>query len=77
MVSPTGAQQQKCQRKYQHHPNKKLSIGKGEVLQLFIELDTLDVSLLKKAVSVIRQRLEPAEEGAVEVELIDITETDQ
>ena len=45
-------------------------------MELFFELDKLDVSLLKKAVSFIRQRLQSAEEGAVEVELIDITKAE-
>ena len=53
---------------------KNLSIDKqGEVAELFVELDGFNESLLKKAVSFIRQRLESADEGALEVELIDIT----
>ena len=40
-------------------------------MELFVELDELDESLLKKAVSFIRQNLESAEDGAVEVGLID------
>ena len=36
---------------------EKISIDKGEVVELFIELDELDESLLNNAVSFIRQRL--------------------
>ena len=43
-------------------------------MELFIELDELDECLLKKAVSFVRQRLESAEGGAVEVEFIEITD---
>ena len=69
-MSPAGAEQGKRQWKYQQHAlSKKLAIDRGEVVQLFVELDELDETLLKKAISLIRQRLESAEERAVEVEL--------
>ena len=45
-------------------------------MELFVKLDELDESLLKKAVSFIGQRQESAEEGALKVELIDITEAE-
>ena len=38
-------------------------------MELFVELDELDETLLKKDVSFIRQRIESAEEDAVDVEL--------
>ena len=52
----------------------KLSIEIGEVTELFVVLDELDESQWKTAVSFIRQGLESEEEGAMEVNLIDITE---
>ena len=61
-----------------HFGSKILSIDKREDVELFVELEKSDETLLKKAVSVIRQSLlESAEDGAVDVELIDITETDE
>ena len=38
-------------------------------MELFVELDELDETLLKKDVSFIRQRIESAEEDAVDMEL--------
>ena len=72
-MSPAGAEQRQRQRKNKP-PSKKLSIDKREVVELFFKLDELDETLLKKAVSFIGQTLESAEEGAVKVELINITE---
>ena len=45
-------------------------------MELFVALEELNETLLKKAVTFIRERLESAEEGAMEVELIDITEAE-
>ena len=52
-------------------PPKLLSVTK-DVVSLFIELDELDEKLLKKAVSMIREKLEGAVEATVEVEVIDV-----
>ena len=50
--------------------SKKVSVTK-DMVDLFIELDELDDKLLKKAVSMIRHKLQVSKEGVVEVINVD------